>query len=260
LLDRGPYYTLALSPEHQRTLAMLYQVVMKRGDVFHQVRDLVSELISRLPADEQRKAVAYASAIDIKLEQFIGDGIVDNKVWSIVARAIQEKRKLAFQYLPPQAVDQDLWYVEVAPIKIQFRIGNWYLQAYELLRRYPNNRVELDSGYQRYPLTRIQSDDKLTALPNVMAGGLRKLPSLQVSYRLSPSASSEAIRPYFDKMETTRNPDGSYEITAVTDDIQEAARLLAGYAEDCTVLGGPELRSEFEKMVRKMAENYGMNA
>lgn len=260
LQNRGPFATLELSPEHQRTLAMLYQVVMKRGDEFHQVRDLVSELVGRLSADAQNKAITFASGIDIKLEQFVGEGTVDNKVWSTIARSIQEKRKLAFQYLPPQAFDQGFWYVEVAPIKIQFRIGNWYLQAYELLRRDPNNRVELDAGYQRYPMTRIQSDDKLAVLPNMMASSLRKPPSLQVFYRLSPSASSEAIRPYFDKMKTTRQPDGSYEITAVTDDIQEAARLLAGYGEDCTVLGGPELRSIFEEMVRKMAGNYGMNA
>ena len=259
LRSPGPFASLELTPQHQRTLAMLYQVVLNRGDEFHQVRDLVTELIARLPADEQRKAIAFASAIDIKLEQFVGEGAIDNKIWSTIERAIQEKRKLSFHYQSSQAADAPLFYLEAAPLQIQFRNGTWFLNAIELLQRGPDGKLEHDGGYRRYRMTHIRSDDKLVVLPNVMTGGLRKAPIYRVHYRLSPSTTDDAVRRYFDEMQITHLSDGGSEVTGVTDDIQEAARLLANYAEDCIVLGGPELRTEVEQMVLKMAKNYKLD-
>jgi predicted DNA-binding transcriptional regulator YafY len=54
-----------------------------------------------------------------------------------------------------------------------------------------------------------------------------------------------------------RNAEGWVRVTATTNDLFSAVRLLLTYGDNCRVVGGYEARQEIEKLVDGLARVYG---
>lgn len=256
LLSAGPWGCLDLDENHLRALKLLVQSfageVGERAEVFH----LLDHLISQLPEDAQRKLDRTEVLIDLDVLKSFDDEGLSERVWQIVRRGVAEQRKLAFDYLSPQQADRQPRYHVVAPLRVRFRDGHWYLHASDLFWRNPHGIEARDTGIRRFRLSYILDNDKLQILPSKFPPVTDQFNKFLVYYRLLPPVSRGHISAHFNSMQVQRFPDGAVEVRAVTDDAWEAVRILLGYGEFCVVLGDETILRMMRKRVLGMIENY----
>ncbi len=257
LQDPGPFGYLELSPISLQAIRLLGETFVGEMGEQSNVRQLLDELIGRLSPEARRTLESQSLPIDLNVFQRVDTGRLSERVWEVVRRAVREHRKLAFNYLSPQRADRQPRYHEVAPYRIRFQRGHWYLQAYDLYRRSPNGAQSYDLGHRRFRLSYIVEDEKLALLPTVLPQEQRRPPRYRVHYLLLPSLGRGAISRHFEEMQVTHHPDGSAEVTGYTDDDWEAARILLCYGEQCIVLGGAEVLRWVRQAAKGMAQHYG---
>jgi predicted DNA-binding transcriptional regulator YafY len=196
--------------------------------------------------------------VDLDLLQEVDPVPIDERVWEAALRAAREHRKLSFNYLSPRHADRQPRYHEVAPYRIHYRQGHWYLHAYDLSWRDWAGQEGANAGFRHFRLHYIQSDERLVISPTVLPPMQRRPPKVLVHYRLLPALGRGSISRHFQEMQITRFPDGSAEVRGYTDDDWQAARILMGYGQNCVALGGEEVLRRVLEAVRGMVKNYGI--
>ncbi len=258
LIDPGPFLRLTLSEDGLQGIRLLsHEFNNGVGEKTH-IRALIAELIAHLSPEARRRLERQRKNIALDVRQKIDTGRISERVWEAVCRAANQHRKLSFRHVSPSDEDRRPVYYEVAPQKVFYRDGHWYLRAWRLLRRDAQGEEDREEVYIRFRMNYIQDDELLRVLPTVLPSPYRHPPRFPVHYLLKPAVGRGDISHHFDETHIVRHEDGSAEVRAYTDDVWEAARVLLSYGESCVVLGGRELRSEMLRRVSEMARNYGL--
>lgn len=258
LEDPGPFGRLLISDQSLQALRLLTRSFSGSLGEKAQVNHLIEELAILLPLSDRRRLEQDDSIMVVDLKSHIDKGEISPRIWETLERAVNQQRKLSFQYQSPRYPMQQPVYHEIAPREIRYQEGHWYLRGWSLLRRTSDCEESRDSGYLRFRLTYILEDEFLRVWPSLTPTHYRQIPHYRVHYILLPPVGRGEISHHFPEMKIQRKEDGHTEILAVCEDIWEAARLLLGYGEACLVLGGEELRREMNRRVTQMARNYGL--
>jgi hypothetical protein len=255
LLDPGPFFSVNLSQSNTTALALLSETFGGQIGEHSEIQGLIDQLIARLPLEKRRQIENPHLPINIELFQDVDPSGISESVWNTLWRAVKEHRKIRFNYISPRYTDGRKVLHEVAPYRIQYQQGHWYLRAYRDYRKDADGQIDRQGAHLRYRLSYIQTDDQLEILPTLF-GSLPKLPKYLVHYRLLHPLSQGAISSHFDDMTIKRLDDGSIEVIGYTNDAWEAGRVLLSYGEFCIVLGGDEVRAWILRTVGGMVNNY----
>ena len=258
LHDPGPFGYVELSLASLQAVRLLSQTFIGEVGEQAEIRPLLDELIARLSPEARRLLDSRQPPIDLDVFQEVDASPIKARVWETVHRAVSQRRKLTFNHLSPQRPDRLPRYHEVAPYRIRYQGGHWYLYAYDLYYRSPTSEEEYDSGYRDFRLHYILDDERLAVLPTMIPAAQRRPPRYLVQYTLLPPVGRGEISRHFDDIQVERLPDGSAEVRGFTDDPWKAARLLLAYGENCIVKGGWEVQQRLLEAVEKMARNYGL--
>lgn len=253
LKNAGPYFSWALPDEALSGLAALALAISGSSLEQGGIGELLQVIAQRLPPEQQCRLEKLDSEVMFDLFQRVDDNPIPPKVWDVVRRAVRTKRQLSFNYSSPRYGDGQPRRFKVAPVRIVYQRGHWYLKAYPLERQVGG--VSLEHGYRRFRLAYIQDDEVLAVLPTVIGIPHRRPPRYEVHYRLLPPLGRGTISRHFEEMEVTPLGDGCVEVRGVTDDLFEAERILLSYGQYCKVLGGVELKRRVEKAIRGMVAN-----
>ncbi len=251
LNDAGPYGRVSLSPEMLRALTLLSRQYDNAVGEQAGVRDLVQQIIGWLPPEARTRIEDASEQVSLDFEQDVDRSVIPPRVRETVERALNQHRKLAFNYLSPRREDRQPVYHELAPYQLRFQDGHWYLRGYDL-----NNALGGEASFLRFRLSYLLDDERLRVSPTMVETRHRQPPRFPVHYLLLPDIGRGEISHRFPETQVTRKADGSAEVHAVTDDVWEAARTLLSYGDGCIVLGGLDLRREMERWVKGMAKNY----
>lgn len=252
LKDSGPWLSLRLPEEALRALTVLNVTFAGQLGEHAGLDALIKYLLWRLPEDQRRRLESLESGITFEIFQQVDPNGVPKRVWEMVQRAIRSHRQLEFHYLSPRYEDGRARRFRVAPLRMVYQWGHWYLFAYVLQRE---EEYLQGPDYSRFRLFYIQDDQRLKVLPTVVSVSHRRPPRYEVHYRLLPPLGRGAISRHFDEMTITPLEDGCVEVRGVTDDLFEAERILLGYGQYCVVLGGAELKRRITAAVSGMMEN-----
>lgn len=255
LLDPGPFFSLRLSAQGKRALALISQTFTGQAGEHSEIDSLVRELIRRVPEDERRWLEDSSRPINLEILQDVDPNGIPARVWQTVQRAVRENRKLVFNHLSPRSEDRQPRRFEVAAHKIIYEWGHWYLRGYSLLRPAHVQAAVPEPPYLRFRLAYIQNDDDLNVLPSKLPPIAHHPPRILVHYRLLPRLARGVVSRHFEEMTTLPLEDGSVEVRGITDDAWKAARLLLGYGQYCIVLGGDEVRRYVEAAIEGMYRN-----
>ena len=257
LTDAGPFGHLDLSAEGLRGLGVLGRDFGNGVGERACLRALLDELVARLSPEAKRRLESLPGTIALDVRQHADKGVISARVWDFVRRAAEAHRKLSFNHASPRYGAGQTVYYEVAPQKVQYQEGHWYLRAWRLLRRDAQGGEGREPVYLRFRLNYIVDDEHLRVWPTVFPKQYRTPPRFFVHYRLKPEIGRGEVSHHFAETQVTHLPDGSAEVKGLTEDVWEAARLLLGYGEGCIVLGGEELVEEMLRRVEGIARNYG---
>lgn len=258
LIDPGPFGWLELSPRGLGALRLLAHTFMGELGDLASVQELLDDLIGRLSPQARLTLESGSDPVELDFLQNIEVDPPRTLVQELVTRAVQSQRKLGFNYLSPQISDELPRYHVVAPQRLRFRRGHWYLYAYGLTVREPDGTVQMDGIHRRFRLSRVQDDGQLALFPG-KSSPVRPAPRFLVRYRLLGPLSRSPVSRHFEAMQVSRQPDGSLIVEGYTYDDWEAAQLLLSYGENCLVLGGVEVLERVITAVRGMGKNYGID-
>ncbi|MFH1635746.1 MAG: WYL domain-containing protein, partial [Chloroflexota bacterium] len=260
LIDPGPYGYFELSEQGVKALRLLSETFSGAMGETAEIQPLLDEIINRLSPEVRRKLERRRQSLDLDVFQGVDPQTLSPRVWETLHRAVDSHRKLAFHYLSPSQADRLPRYHEVAPYRLKFKRGHWYLYAYDLFWRNPYGEESKRQQHRNFRLNYILDDDKLQILPQVVAQTHLSPPRYGVHYRLTPPVGRGHISHHFDDMEIEQYEDGWAEVRGTTDDAWDAVRTLLGYGENCVVLGGAEVLRLMRQRVEGMARNYGFDA
>jgi len=259
LNDSGPYGYIELSPQGLSALRILSETFAGAMGEVPNIQRLIEEITGRLSPEAQRILESGTQPIDVDIYQDVDPVAICPRVWETTRKAVTSRRKLTFNYLSPSHADRLPRYHEVAPYRLRYKRGHWYLYAYSLKWLNPHGKQNWEQQHLNYRLQYILDDDKLQILPQVVAQAPRSAPRFRLHYRLAPPVGRGHISRHFDDMEIEQDPEAGWaEIRATSDDLFEAARTLLAYGENCIVLGGPKLLALVRQKVEGMAGNYGI--
>jgi hypothetical protein len=255
LTDPGSLFSLELSEQGTRALALLAQTFGGQVGEHSEIQDFLEELIRFLPVETRRYLENPTVPIDLELLQKIDPNGIPKRVWLTAWRAVKGHRKLSFSYVSPSYEDGQARLHEVQPYRIEYRWGHWYLRAYGTPHRETDGQHNIQKAHLRYRLSYIQDDDQLAVSPSILPDP-PKPPRYLVHYRLLPPLSRGVVSQHFEDMRATKLDDGSLEIHGYCDDEWQAGRILLSYGEFCVVLGGEEVQAWMRKTIRGIKENY----
>lgn len=258
LSDPGPFGSLSLSQESLHGLSILSRQFSSGIGEKADILTLIKEIVSRLTPEQRRKLENIPDAITLDIRQDVDKGVIPVRVWECIHSAVEKHRKLSFNHLSPRSQGGLAVYYEVAPQRILYQEGHWYLRAWSLLRRDAKGRETRQEAYLRFRLNYIQDDEYLRVWPTVLPVQYRRPPRYFVHYQLMPEIARGEISHHFDDIQIDFRPDGSAEVKGFTDDLWGAARILLAYGESCIVLGGQALLKEMHRRVEGLARNYGL--
>jgi proteasome accessory factor C len=254
LADSGPLVSLALSPEALRGLAFLLSTFNQESAASEHTRPLLEAIQSLLAAEQRRKLEQHNPELELDLRH-LDHGEISPQIWTSVRRAIARRCVLQFDYLSPQHDPPQCLIHTVEPYYLKFQDGHYQLHAF--CRRWAGpRRSKDDAGWLIYRLTRIQ-ESGLELWPEKFppTQWRRRLVTLQ--YRLGPVLHRGGVSPRFEETHVSPvEPDGWVTVTAKTDDLFAARRVLLAYGENCEVLAPPQLRRQIAAAARGMAELY----
>jgi len=148
LNDAGPYGRVSLSPEMLRALTLLSRQYDNAVGEQAGVRDLVQQIIGWLPPEARTRIEDASEQVSLDFEQDVDRSVIPPRVRETVERALNQHRKLAFNYLSPRREDRQPVYHELAPYQLRFQDGHWYLRGYDL-----NNALGGEASFLRFRLS-----------------------------------------------------------------------------------------------------------
>jgi proteasome accessory factor C len=254
LADSGPLVSLALSADALRGLAFLLSTFNQESAASEHTRPLLEAIQSLLPAEQRRKLEQHNPELELDLRH-LDHGEISPQVWTSVCRAITRRRVLQFDYLSPQHDPPQCRMHIVEPYYLKFQDGHYQLHAF--CRRWVGPRhCQDDAGWRIYRLTRIQ-ESGLELRPEKFPPTQWRRRLVPLQYRLGPVLHRGGVSRRFEEMEVSPvEPDGWVTVTAKTDDLFAARRILLAYGENCEVLAPPQLRRQLAAAARSMAELY----
>ncbi len=256
----GEFAPLCLTDEELDTLAFLSEAFQPSAPNSESVQRFLYRVQSLLP---ERQRVALASRrqrlqVDLRRRD---DDEIDPRVMAAIDRAHSGYRLLRFAYRSPSQDDGIPRVHTVEPWNHFFDAarGHFYLDAYRRKVEGPYGTWE-QSQWQKYRLGRILADG-IQVLPDKFASVPPKRPRYRLQYRLAPEIARLGVSRHFEDMQVVDvDADGWVHVSATTDDLFRACRLLLGYGPNCCVEGGPDARREMEGLVAGMARLYSQNA
>jgi predicted DNA-binding transcriptional regulator YafY len=251
--EAGPLLGLGLSPGALRGLAFLLDTFDEASAAADTVRPLLEAIQRLLPPDQLRRLQGASPELDVDLRH-LDRGEIAPGVWEAVRRAASARRLLRFEYVSTRDDPPVTRTHEVEPERPRFREGHWALPAY-CRRVVTGGEERLDAGRLTYRLTRIRPEsvevmpDKFTPRPRPRG--------TRLVYRLGRDVHRGGVSARFEEMQVSpAGADGWVTVTARTDDLFAARRVLLAYGENCQVLAPPELRRQVATAARKMAGFY----
>jgi proteasome accessory factor C len=254
LKDSGPLLSLGLSPGALRGLAFLLSTFDAESAASEQTRPLLETIQRLLPGDQLRKLERYSPELGINLHH-LDQGEIHPRVWDTVQRAVLEHRVLQFDYVSPRHDSPLVRTHVVESYDLKFVDGHWQLHAYCRRCSGPDRQQE-HVGWLPYRLTRVQVTG-LELWPDKFPRRERRRRLVNLVYRLGPELHRGGVSRRFEEMEVSAvEADGWVTVTAKTDDLFVARRILLAYGENCQVLAPPQLRRQIARAAHKMAGFY----
>ncbi len=237
-------FGLTLEPAHLSALSIVLDTFADTS-IPHaaDIRALFARLLDLLP-DAQRKEIASRRrAFTINLRELSSYSDTDQHTAAQIEKAITRGVRLNFDYRASR--DGKLRQHEVEPLRLQYRGGHVYLYGWHI-RRNKELPYRLDSivpGSAR--------------AGNIMAQHQHSGPQpVTIRYHLSAAIARNAVSQHFANQQVERHPDGSATITAQTDDLFEARRILLSYGDGCVALDPPEWVAEFCQIATNLYQTY----
>jgi predicted DNA-binding transcriptional regulator YafY len=256
--DLGELALLDLPDDSMEGLSFLEASFPEGGDLpeHAHIRALLDRVLLLLPPSRQAEHRRRRSAIRMRFGVTVGQ--IDPQALSLVKRAIQGRRELAFAYLSTFDQDQPRRH-RVAPYSITFRSeGQGYLDA-TLLEVTPVGGEVIHAAID-YRLDRIVPGS-VVVLPTMLPPERVAPPSYQLRYTLVPQvARRRDLATYFPDTRIVYQADGSAEVTASVTNLWQARQLLLRYGDACTVHEPPELVALFRRTAQGLSAIYDGDA
>ncbi|HMN29156.1 MAG TPA: WYL domain-containing protein [Caldilineaceae bacterium] len=261
LVSYGEFSPVGLGEDGLNALAFLSESFGPGAPNSLAIQELVSQVTDWLPAGQRDSLPARRQRLRLDLRRRDRDQILP-AVQEAIDRAVNQRRLLQFHYRAPGQADSTPRRHTVQPWGVYFDTlrRHLYLDAYCLSVSGPHGffRQEL---WRTYRLGRILPDG-LTVLPDRLPPEPPPRPRIPLEYWLAPEiARQDEITAHFDHTQIhERDAQGWLRITATTHDLFQATRLLLTYGPYCRVTGGTAARQEMLRLVRGMAEWYGVSS
>jgi predicted DNA-binding transcriptional regulator YafY len=194
----------------------------------HDIQDLFSLLMSRLPDDQQKAILEQRRALHIDVSEQTDYSTLDSSTLNEIEKAIVRGQQLAFTYRSPRTGNDVRHALEAQPL--QYKDGHVYLYGWSI-------------DYQKELRFRLDYILPGTAkmLPKKVERTRPPQPTYLLRYHLTPRIARNGVSKRFPAQEIEPHPDGSATITAHIDDLFEARQILLRYGENCIVESPPEL-------------------
>ena len=257
LVSYDEFNPVGLTETALNTLAFLSESFGPDAPNGDKVQQLVRLVADWLP-DNQGDSIASRRQqfrLDLRHKD---DGALDRRIDQAVERALQQGRLLRFGYRSPSQADGIPRVHLVQPWQTVFDTirGHYYLDAYWLHSTGPYGKQKQEK-WQKFRLDCMVADE-IEVLPDKRPPSPPPRPRLRLEYLLSPMiARTGHVTRHFDNMQVHETDDAGWvRVTATTDDLFRAVRLLLYYGANCKVIGGPEARREIQALVKGLAALY----
>ncbi len=222
-------FGLALSQKHLAAFALVLDTFHKKTIPYaHDVQDLLSFMMSRLPEEQQRAIVEKRRALNIELSERTDYSELDPTTLTEIERAILRGQQLAFVYRSPSKGEEVRHVIEPQPLR--YKDGHVYLYGWSI-------------DYEKELQFRL--DYILPGTANMLRKTvMRTRPSARtyvLRYHLTPIIARNSVSQHFPEQDIELHADGSATITAKIGNLFEARQILLRYGENCTVESPPEL-------------------
>ncbi|MGI8588305.1 MAG: helix-turn-helix transcriptional regulator [Chloroflexia bacterium] len=207
-----------------------------------EIADLLDHLVNLLPAEQQAK-LQKKRAYRIDLRETTDYRNADQPTVAKIELAIQRGQQLELIYRSPIEGKERTHTVEPHPLT--YKGGHVYLPVYNI-----NTGKEFDLRLDKILPGSVQ------ILPRRAMPGRLARPTHPLRYRLAANIARDSVSDHFPGQQVERHLDGSATVTARTDDLFAARRLLLAYGEGVTVLDPPELVSEIRRTIEAMSHLY----
>ncbi|MFO3796906.1 MAG: transcriptional regulator, partial [Anaerolineales bacterium] len=201
LKDSGPWMQLHIPEEALRMLVTLSTTFTGPLGEHAGWNVFWDWLLKRLPEDQRRRLELLDNGITFEIFQQVDPNGIPQRIWETVQRAVRQGQQLEFHYLSPRYEDRQARRFRVAPLRMAYQWGHWYLFAYVLKRE--EESPPLGSNYSRFRLFYIQNDEVLKVLPSKVSVAHRQPPRYEVHYRLLPPLGRGAVSRHFEEMTIT---------------------------------------------------------
>lgn len=253
----GNFNPLSLREEELDTFVFLQETFGPGAPHSDGVLGLLRRLQQLLPPGQRDMLLHRRRQLQMDVRQKDSDRIAP-RVEGAIRRAQSRRCCLQFAYLSPGQSDGVPRVHTVQPWNRYFETtsGHYYLDAYRLKVEGPYGVWEKGT-WQRYRLGRILDNEDLRVLPDRLPPQPPRRPVYPIEYRLAPEIARLGVTQHFPQ--THLHPpdgDGWLRVTAETDDLFRACRLLLSYGPGCEVIGGRAARQEMEALVQGLGEVY----
>ena len=257
LQSYGAFNPVSLDAQGLSALAFLSETFVEGAPQAAAVQQLLRRVLDWLPVGQRSMVTLNRQRLRVDLRRR-DDDFVPAPVQTAVEKAYDERRRLRFWYLSPGQADGAPRRHTVEPWFLHFDTmrRHLYLDAYRLHVSGPLGEWG-QPRWQKYRLGRIQPDE-IEVLPDKLPPTPPKRPRHELEYLLAPEiARLGEVSRHFDDM-TVHPPDaeGWVRVTAKTDDLFAAVRLLLGYGPACVVIGGAEARQQMETLIKGISQRY----
>ena len=257
LLSYGDFSPVGLSERALEMLAFLGETFGPGAPHSEAIQHLLRTIADWLPTNQRDSIPMRRQRLRLDLRRRDDDQI-DPRVQSAIDRAMSQHRLLRFAYRAPGQTDGVLRTHKVQPWSFDFDPvrRHLYLNAYRLEVSGPYGLWK-EAQWQRYRPGRIVAEG-IEVLPDKFPAIPPKRPRYQLEYWLAPEiARLGEITRHFDEMTIGKTDSAGWvQVTATTDDLFRATRLLLGYGPNCRVTGGSEARREMVALVEAMGKVY----
>lgn len=250
---------LDLPDEDLATIAWLEETFSLDSPQHDEVHALLGRLRMYLGTERLATLERCRTALAMDLRQRDEDHI-RSAVWKGLTKALMERRRIELTYLSPRYEDGQPRRLVVEPYRRYFDTmrGHYYLHAYCIRVDGPGG-CEEPRCYHTYRLGRIL---ELTVLPHKMSPVPPRAPCYAVEYELAARVSRLGVtrHPWIKIKDIEQRADGSAVVQGETESLFWAVQTLLHYGASCRVLGGSEMVRETRRVVKEMAEIYGLGA
>ena len=258
LVSYGDFSPVGLSEQRLNTLAFLSETFGSDTPEGDQVQQLIRTIADWLPTSQRESLSGRRQRLRIDLRRKDDDEIPP-AVQTAIDRAITGRRLLRFAYRSPGQADGVPRVHTVQPWGMHFDTvaRHLYLDAYRVRVTGPHGDWR-KGQWQRYRPGRIL-EEELEVLPDRLPPEPPRRPQHDLEYLLAPEiARLGEITRHFDDMEIREtNGEGWVRVTAKTDDLFQALRLLLGYGPMCRVIGDAKVKREMKTLVDAISKTYG---